>query len=43
MFRLEFSYLQALTILLPDALPTMGPHSVYSCGMCTSYSLQKSL
>ena len=32
MFPLDVSYLQALTILLPDALPTLGSHSVYSCG-----------
>jgi len=30
MFRLEVSHLQALTILLPDALPTLGSHSVYN-------------
>jgi len=30
MFRLKFSYLQALTTFsLPDALPTLGSHSVY--------------
>ena len=33
MFGLEVSHLQALTILLPDALPTLGSHSVYSCGI----------
>jgi len=38
MFRLEVSHLQALTVLLPDALPTLGSHSVYSCGICISYS-----
>jgi len=38
MFRLEVSHLQALTILLPDVLPTLGPHSVYSRGMYISYS-----
>jgi len=32
MFRLKASHLQAYTIfLLPDALPTLGSHSVYSC------------
>ena len=35
----KVSHLQALTILLPDALPTLGSHSVYSCGICTGYSL----
>jgi len=39
MFRLEVSHLQALTVLLPDVLSTLGSHSVYSCGICTSYSL----
>jgi len=28
MFRLEVSHLQALTFSLPDALPTLGSHSV---------------
>ena len=38
MFRLEVSHLQALTTFsLPDALPTLGSHSVYSCG--THFSL----
>ena len=29
MFRLDVSYLQAPTITLPDALSTLGSHSVY--------------
>jgi len=34
MFRLKVSHLQALTTFsLPDALPTLGSHSVYNCGM----------
>jgi len=34
MFRLKFSHLQALTTFpLPDALPTLGSHSVYNCGI----------
>jgi len=32
MFRLKVSHLQALTTL-PDAFPTLGSHSVYSCGI----------
>jgi len=36
MFRLDVSRLQALTILLPEALPTLGSHSVYNCGICIS-------
>jgi len=44
MFRLEISHLQALTILsLPDALPNLWSHSVYSCGICAGYSFWKSL
>ena len=36
MFRLEVSHLQTLTTFsLPDALPTLRSHSVYSCGICT--------
>ena len=34
MFRLNVSHLQALTTFSsPDALPTLGSHSVYSCGI----------
>ena len=34
MFRLKVSHLQALTTFsLPDALPTLGSHSVYFCGI----------
>ena len=34
MFRLKVSHLQALTTFsLPDALPTLGSHSVYNCGI----------
>ena len=34
MFRLNVSHLQALTTFsLPDALPTLGSHSVYNCGI----------
>ena len=34
MFRLEVSHLQApTTFSLPDALPTLGSHSVYICGI----------
>jgi len=34
MFRLEVSHLQVLTTFsLPDALPTLGSHSVYNCGI----------
>ena len=29
MFRLDVSHLQAPTLTLPDALSTLGPHSVY--------------
>jgi len=36
MFQLEVSHLQALTILLSDALPTLGSHSVYNCGISGS-------
>ena len=33
-FRLKVSHLQAhKTFSLPDALPTLGSHSVYSCGI----------
>ena len=33
-FLLKVSHLQALTTLsLPDALPNLGSHSVYSCGI----------
>ena len=33
MFRLKVSQLQAyITFSLPDALPTLGSHSVYNCG-----------
>jgi len=33
MFRLNVSHLQAHKIFsLPDALPTLGPHSVYNFG-----------
>jgi len=32
MFRLKASHPQAYTtVMLPDALPTLGSHSVYSC------------
>ena len=34
MFRLEFNHLQApTTFSFPHALPTLGSHSVYSCGI----------
>jgi len=34
MFRLKVSHLQALTIfLLQNALPNLGSHSVYNCGI----------
>ena len=34
MFRLKVSHLQTLTTFsLPDALPTLGSHSVYNCGI----------
>ena len=34
MFRLKASHFQALTTFsLPDALPTLGSHSVYNCGI----------
>jgi len=34
MFKLKVSHLQALTTFsLPDALPTLGSHSVYKCGI----------
>ena len=34
MFRLKVSHLQGLTTFsLPDALPTLGSHSVYNCGI----------
>jgi len=34
MFRLKVSHLQVLTTYsLPDALPTLGSHSVYNCGI----------
>ena len=34
MFRLEVSHLQPpTTFSLPDALPTLGSHSVYICGI----------
>jgi len=34
MFRLKVSHIQALTTFsLPDALPTLGSHSVYNCGI----------
>jgi len=36
MFRPEVSHLQAFTFSLPDALPNLGSHSVYNCGICTS-------
>jgi len=29
MFRLDVSHLQAPTLILPDALSTLGSHSVY--------------
>jgi len=29
MFRLDVSHLQALTLTLPDALSTLGSHSVH--------------
>jgi len=33
-FRLKVSHLQALTTCpLPDALPNLGSHSVYNCGI----------
>ena len=35
MFRLDVSHLQApITFASPDALPTLGSHSVYSCVIC---------
>jgi len=37
MFRLEVSHLQAPTISLPDALSTLGFHSVY---MWVTYKLK---
>jgi len=34
MFRLKVSLLRTLTTFsLPDALPTLGSHSVYNCGI----------
>jgi len=34
MFRLNVSHLQAYTtVMLPEALPTLGSHSVYNCGV----------
>jgi len=34
MFRLKVSHLQALTTFsLPDALPALGSHTVYNCGI----------
>jgi hypothetical protein len=42
MFRLEVSHLQApATFSLPDALPTLGSHSVYICGMHCSLNFLK--
>jgi len=42
MFRLKVSHLQALTIFfLPDALPTLGSHSVYNCGKHLVKTLKK--
>ena len=37
MFRLDVSHLQAPTITLPDALSTLGSHSVY---MLITYLLE---
>ena len=38
MFRLKVSHLQApTTFSLPDALPTLGSHTVYSCGIHISF------
>jgi len=42
MFRLEDSHLQTpTTFLLPDALPTLGSHSVYICGIHFSLNFLK--
>ena len=41
-FRLEVSHLQApTTFSLPDALPTLGSHSVYICGIHFSLNFLK--
>jgi len=37
MFRLDVGHLQAHTLTLPDALSTLGSHSVY---MCITYLLE---
>ena len=42
MFRLKLSHLQApTTFSSPDALPTLGSHSVYSCGIQLSLNFLK--
>ena len=42
MFRLKVGHLQVLTTFpLPDALPTLGSHSVYSCGIHLSLNFLK--
>jgi len=42
MFRLEVSHLQApSTFSLPDALPTLGSHGVYICGIHFSLNFLK--